>query len=73
MINFKIDYLLIFINKLILSLILIIKHYLLEVFYNNYEEVFYMIKKKEQEDFPTIIAFTAVIAAMVIPQIPQID
>ena len=44
-----------------------------EVFYNNYEEVFYMIKKKEQEDFPTIIAFTAVIAAMVIPQIPQID
>ena len=30
-------------------------------------------KKKEQEDFPTIIAFTAVIAAMVIPQIPQID
>lgn len=44
-----------------------------EVFYNNYEEVFYMTKKKEQEDFPTIIAFTAVIAAMVIPQIPQID
>ena len=43
-----------------------------EVFYNNYEEVSYMIKK-EQEDFPTIIAFTAVIAAMVIPQIPQID
>ncbi len=43
------------------------------MFYNNYEEVFYMIKKKEQEDFPTIIAFTAVIAAMVIPQIPQID
>lgn len=43
------------------------------IFYNNYEEVFYMIKKKEQEDFPTIIAFTAVIAAMVIPQIPQID
>ena len=43
-----------------------------EVFYNNYEEVFYMTKK-EQEDFPTIIAFTAVIAAMVIPQIPQID
>ena len=41
-------------------------------FYNNYDEVFYMIKK-EQEDFPTIIAFTAVIAAMVIPQIPQID
>ena len=36
MINFKIDYLLIFINKLILLLILIIKHYLLEVFYNNY-------------------------------------
>jgi hypothetical protein len=44
-----------------------------EVFYNNYDQVFYMIKKKEQEDFPTIIAFTAVIAAMVIPQIPQID
>lgn len=43
------------------------------MFYNNYEEVFYIIKKKEQEDFPTIIAFTAVIAAMVIPQIPQID
>jgi hypothetical protein len=67
-----------FMTILVFSWILFITGFCIykEYFHHHqclYEEVFYMIKKKEQEDFPTIIAFTAVIAAMVIPQIPQID
>jgi hypothetical protein len=45
------------------------------IFHKNYD-VFYMIQQKQGEgekDGPTILAYTAVIAAMIIPQIPQID
>jgi hypothetical protein len=45
------------------------------IFHKNYD-VFYMIQQKQGEgekDGPTILAYTAVVAAMIIPQIPQID
>ena len=47
------------------------------IFHNNYD-VFYMIQQQREQgegekDGPTILAYTAVIAAMIIPQIPQID
>lgn len=49
------------------------------IFHKNYD-VFYMIQQQQQgeqgegeKDGPTILAYTAVIAAMIIPQIPQID
>ena len=47
------------------------------IFHNNYD-VFYMIRQQGEQgegekDGPTILAYTAVIAAMIIPQIPQID
>jgi hypothetical protein len=45
------------------------------IFHNNYD-IFYMIQQKrqgEQGDSPTMLAYTAIIAAMIIPQIPQFD
>ena len=47
------------------------------IFHNNYD-IFYMIQQQREQcegekDGPTILAYTAVIAAMIIPQLPQID
>ena len=47
-------------------------------FYNNNVDVFYMIKreKRQQDDqdhSPIILAYTAIIAAIVLPQMHQIE
>ena len=51
------------------------------IFHNDYE-VFYMIQQEQREeekqgkqhgDGPTVLAYSAVIAAMMIQQLPQID
>lgn len=51
------------------------------IFHNNYD-AFYIIQQQQREeekqgkqrgDGPTVLAYTAVIAAMMIQQLPQID
>ena len=43
--------------------------------YRNNTDIFYMIKQKREgnDDSLTIFAYTAVLAAIIMPHIPQID